>query len=101
MSGYDYKSEALTQMTSKLRKSAQNLAKSASSAPPAPDAGDSSAILAEVISDLLKSGAAIAAKQESIAGKIHASNGTYDDVENTNTDALKQAHREEGGRKWG
>lgn len=89
----EYKVEALTRMTTGLRNSAKDLANSTSNAPPAPDAGDSSAILAKVISDLLRSGAAIAAKQESIAGKIHAGQGSYDEVENNNEGRMKMQTR--------
>lgn len=91
--GYDYKQASLSRMTKTLRGSAQHLSNATSGAPPSPDAGDSSALLAEVISDLLRSGATIAAKQELIAGNIHASKGSYDEIENTNEGLMNQQKR--------
>ncbi|GDY33885.1 hypothetical protein [Gandjariella thermophila] len=86
--GYSYDPARLTDIAGKLRDGAKALADTARSAPPSPDAGTSSAVVGEALKALVRAGATAVARMDDVAGKVHASQGSYDTVENTNTGVL-------------
>lgn len=86
--GYDFSGPELTGLAQDLHRSAHELAASAKGLPKTPNAGASTEQMAKVYETLLRSGAVLVAKQDEIADKIHATNGSYADVENTNQSQL-------------
>lgn len=90
--GYDYSASELSGMAGDLRSSANQLGSGSKGMPGTPNAGVSTDKMAKVYESLMKSGGALAAKQEDIASKIHSTNGSYAEVENTNQGRLRHVH---------
>ena len=90
--GYGYSGPELTGMIQDLHRSTHELVSSSKGLPKAPNAGSSTKHMAKVYETLLRSGAALAAKQDDVANKIHATNGSYADVANTNRGELHNVH---------
>lgn len=80
----------LSDIANKLRGAGQQLSNTASSAPPSPDAGSSSGLVSQVISDLMRTGATTAAVLDQAASKIHAAQGSYDTTDNNAAAAMQE-----------
>lgn len=92
MGGFSYNSGALSDIATKLRAGSKGLTDTASAMPPSPDAGSSSALVGQVISDLLTAGATSATMLDQAASNIHANQGSYDTTENNNAGTM---HRQQ------
>ena len=90
MTGFVANHNDLTDIANKLRGAAQQLSGTASSAPPSPDAGSSSALVSQVIADLMRTGATAAAVLDQAAGNIHAAKGNYGTTDNDAAAAMQQ-----------
>jgi hypothetical protein len=89
MNGFVANRNDLTDIANKLRGAARQLGDTASSAPPSPDAGSSSALVSQVISDLMRTGATAAAVLDRAAGNVHAAQGSYDTTDNDAAAAMQ------------
>ncbi len=94
--GYSYEPGALRQITGHLQAGAESLDRVVTTKAAAVDAGASSDIVGEAMARLQKIGAIIAHTVDDTAGKVHAADGSYDEIENTNEGAMQ--YREENPR---
>lgn len=81
--GYSYEPEALRDITHELNVACSRLDTAIQQSVRAPDAGESSEVVGDGISDLIRMGTAMAHVLDEIAGKVHAASGAYADIENT------------------
>ena len=94
--GFSYSPHALERVGAALRHGAKRLDEATGAELIAPDAGASSSVVGTAISDLLKAAVTGAQLFDDTAGKVHASNGGYSEVEN-NTAGQFQLTDERGG----
>lgn len=74
--------EGLRALASQLREGVSGLGGVTNAAPPAPNAGVSSARVGEALAAILRSSAGLVASLEDAANKIDASDGSYGEVDN-------------------
>lgn len=82
--------EGLQQMASQLRASTSRLDAVAEAAPPMPEVTISSDKVGHTLSEIMKTAGAIAAGVEDVANKIDASDGSYAETDNRNSEDLNQ-----------
>lgn len=93
--GYHYSEEALTGVVDTLRDAAGELDDVTAAPLNAPDAGATSDAVGAALAGLLKAAVTAAHELDTTAGNVHASKGSYADVENDNTGELRRD--EQGG----
>lgn len=86
-----WSSSALTDIVAKLRNGATDIGQVANSAPPGPDAGNSSEIVGAALSTLATSAATASARMETTADNVNTSMGTYEETEASNTKKVSSA----------
>lgn len=97
--GYRSSEAALSEVVNTLRGGAERLDGAVGAAPDAPDAGASSDAVGAALGALVRSAVTGAHTMDKTAGNVHASNGGYADVENTNTGELRRERQEGYGEK--
>ncbi|MFF0149131.1 hypothetical protein ATK36_4607 [Amycolatopsis sulphurea] len=93
--GYSYTPEGLNSIVGQLRHGAKALDGVAARAVQGVDAGTSSDVVGTVLADLIKMATASAGALSGSAEKVHAANGAYDDIENSQTGQIKRAGQSE------
>ncbi|MQA10359.1 MAG: hypothetical protein GEU98_17745 [Pseudonocardiaceae bacterium] len=86
----EFDTPALRTMSRRLDDGARTARDAMGGAPTAPDAGFSTAAVAQALSAILEKTSQLANDLEDVSGKIRATSGAYDDVENTNEGAMKR-----------
>ena len=81
--GYSYEPEALRDIKHELDVACSRLDGAVQESVRAPDAGESSEVVGDGISDVIRMGTAMAHVLDDIAGKVHTASGAYADIENT------------------
>jgi hypothetical protein len=91
--GYRYTVEALSGVVDTLRGAAAGLDHASGAPITAPDAGATSDAVGTALGGLLKAAVTAAHEIDTTAGKVHASKGSYADVENGNEGELRREHQ--------
>ncbi|PXY17691.1 hypothetical protein [Prauserella endophytica] len=86
--GYRHDTNALTAISGHWRDGANQLDAAAAVPADAPDAGASSAVVGTAMASLIQGLSAAATAMDEAAEKVHAANGSYEDIENTNAGAI-------------
>ncbi|MBK1785524.1 hypothetical protein [Prauserella cavernicola] len=86
--GYRHNSEALTAISDHWHEGAELVDGAATAPADAPDAGASSSVVGEAMASLTRALGAAATAMDDAAEKVHAANGSYEDIENTNAGAI-------------
>lgn len=89
MDGYGFDEGALTRAAQDLKVGVGYLDLLADLMPEGVDAGFSSEVVGAAMVRIAKGSAALAQVGDEIAGKVHAANGAYDDIDNTNQGRLR------------
>lgn len=97
--GYEYSHDALGRVGGALRRGAGALDGATTQGFTAPDAGASSGAVGKALSDLLRSAVAGAQSLDDMAGKVHATQGGYGEVENTNEGELRRQEQRGFGER--
>ncbi|MBK1784428.1 hypothetical protein [Prauserella cavernicola] len=86
--GYTHNSGALRTIVGHWRDGAHGLDEVAAASAKPPDAGASSGVVGDGIAALLNGLRGAATAMAQTAGRVHAANGAYEDIENTNEGAI-------------
>lgn len=78
-------------LASELQNSVSGLNEAVGHGPPAPNAGSSSAKVADTLASVVRAIAGLIASVENTASKIHASDGSYGDIDNRVETDLRRA----------
>lgn len=79
----------LASLESQLRQAADGMQGQASSPPNAPNAGDSTGAVADMLGSLTKSAAALSETASKAAGDLNMTRTTYGEIDQANADAFK------------
>lgn len=79
----------LASLASQLHQAADGMNGQTSSPPNAPNAGDSTGAVADMLGSLTKSAAALTETASKAAGDLDAAGATYDEIDQANADAFK------------
>ncbi|MGH3794681.1 MAG: hypothetical protein ACRDSP_07300 [Pseudonocardiaceae bacterium] len=89
--GFLVDSEDVRVLAGQLHDGVSGLDEVARQGPPAPNAGASSAKVADILASIMQSIAGLIASVENTVSKIHASDGSYGDVDNRAETDLRHA----------
>lgn len=78
-------------LAGQLHDGVAGLDETASQGPPAPNAGSSSAKVADTLASITQAVAGLLASVENTVSEIHASSGTYEDTDNRSEIGLRHA----------
>lgn len=89
--GFLVDSADLGALPSQLQNSVSGLDEAVGHGPPAPNAGSSSAKVADALAAVVQAIAGLVASVENTVSKIHASDGSYGDIDNRAKTDLRRA----------